>query len=172
MSCCRRRLPTGSTDCSWWVEPPGWLSSASSTSSRAGSVVDVWSIPTTSSGQALRRPRPRAAAHDTTSPPAATSTSSVLRSGAQQYDKVIVLGYRRGLTPPEADAFAALASILQQALVGVVGKRPRIVTELLDGDVDLARATGADDFVVSDELSSLDAAQLAERSDLEGVFAD
>ena len=47
------------------------------------------------------------------------------------------------------------------------------MTELLDArDVDLARATGADDFVVSDELSSLMLAQLAERADLEGVFAD
>jgi hypothetical protein len=47
------------------------------------------------------------------------------------------------------------------------------VTELLDArDIDLARATGADDFVVSDELSSLMLAQLAERADLEAVFAD
>jgi voltage-gated potassium channel Kch len=94
---------------------------------------------------------------------------------AQQYDKVIVLGYRRGLTPPEADARSLLSLlILQQALVASSsGQRPRIVTELLDArDVDLARATGADDFVVSDELSSLMLAQLAERPDLEDVFAD
>jgi ion channel POLLUX/CASTOR len=94
---------------------------------------------------------------------------------AQQYDKVIVLGYRRELTPPEADARSLLSLlILQQALVASSsGQRPRIVTELLDArDVDLARATGADDFVVSDELSSLMLAQLAERPDLEDVFAD
>ena len=94
---------------------------------------------------------------------------------AQQYDKVIVLGYRRGLTPPEADARSLLSLlILQQALVASSsGQRPRIVTELLDArDVDLARATGADDFVVSDELSSLMLAQLAERPELEDVFAD
>jgi ion channel POLLUX/CASTOR len=94
---------------------------------------------------------------------------------AQHYDKVIVLGYRRGLTPPEADARSLLSLlILQQALVASSsGQRPRIVTELLDArDVDLARATGADDFVVSDELSSLMLAQLAERPDLEDVFAD
>jgi hypothetical protein len=93
----------------------------------------------------------------------------------QQYDKVVVLGYRRGLTPPEADARSLLSLIiLQQALVASSsGQRPRIVTELLDArDADLARATGADDFVVSDELSSLMLAQLAERADLEDVFAD
>jgi len=94
---------------------------------------------------------------------------------AQPYDKVIVLGYRKGLSPAEADARSLLTLlILQQALVASSsGQRPRIVTELLDArDVDLARATGADDFVVSDELSSLMLAQLAERADLEDVFAD
>jgi ion channel POLLUX/CASTOR len=93
----------------------------------------------------------------------------------QPYDKVIILGYRSGITPAEADARGLLTLlILQQALVGdASGRRPRIVTELLDArDVDLARATGADDFVVSDELSSLMLAQLAERSDLEAVFTD
>src|SRR5918994_1390458 len=91
------------------------------------------------------------------------------------YDKVIILGYRWGISPAEADARSLLTLlILQQALVAdSSGRRPRIVTELLDArDVELARATGADDFVVSDELSSLMLAQLAERADLEDVFAD
>jgi hypothetical protein len=93
----------------------------------------------------------------------------------RSYDKVIILDYRAGISPAEADARALLTLlILQQALgADAAGKRPRIVTELLDaGDVDLARATGADDFVVSDELSSLMLAQLAERAELEPVFAD
>lgn len=91
------------------------------------------------------------------------------------YDKVIILGYRWGISPAEADARSLLTLlILQQALVAdSSGRRPRIVTELLDArDVELARATGADDFVVSDELSSLMLAQLAERADLEPVFVD
>lgn len=91
------------------------------------------------------------------------------------YDKVIILGYRTRISPAEADARSLLTLlILQQALTeNASGRRPRIVTELLDArDVELARATGADDFVVSDELSSLTLAQLAERSDLEPVFAD
>jgi voltage-gated potassium channel Kch len=91
------------------------------------------------------------------------------------YDKVIILGYRWGISPAEADARSLLTLlILQQALVpDSSGRRPRIVTELLDGrDIELARATGADDFVVSDELSSLMLAQLAERAELENVFAD
>ena len=90
------------------------------------------------------------------------------------YDKVIILGYRSGLSPEEADARSLLTLLLLQRAMARDGeRRGRIVTELLDSrDVELARATGADDFVVSDELSSLMLAQLAERADLEPVFAD
>jgi voltage-gated potassium channel Kch len=94
---------------------------------------------------------------------------------AHQYDKVVVLGYRRGLSPAEADARTLLTLLLLQGTLspGPDGRRPPTVTELLDsGNVELARATGADDFVVSDELSSLMLAQLTERPDLEPVFAD
>lgn len=93
----------------------------------------------------------------------------------REYDKVIILGYRSGIAPAEADARALLTLLILQQALGdnTSGRRPRIVTELLDArDVDLARATGADDFVVSDELSSLTLAQLAERADLEPVFTD
>jgi len=49
----------------------------------------------------------------------------------------------------------------------------RIVAELLDQrHVPLALATGADDFIVSDELTSLMIAQLSERSSLSQVFDD
>jgi voltage-gated potassium channel Kch len=92
----------------------------------------------------------------------------------RHYDKVIILGYRNGLSPEEADARTLLTLLLlQRALARDGDRRGRIVTELLDSrDVELARATGADDFVVSDELSSLLMAQLAERSELEPVLTD
>lgn len=91
------------------------------------------------------------------------------------YDKVVVLGYRRAISPSEADARSLLTLLLlRRSLVPMQGDRlPPMVTELLDSrNVDLARATGADDFVVSDELSSLMLAQLAERPELEVVFTD
>jgi voltage-gated potassium channel Kch len=91
------------------------------------------------------------------------------------YDKVVVLGYRRGISPPEADARSLLTLLLLQRSLrtGRQMRPPPIVTELLDSrDVELARATGADDFVVSDELSSLMLAQLSERPELEVVFED
>ncbi len=67
------------------------------------------------------------------------------------YDKVIILGYRSGLAPEEADARTLLTLLLLQRALDPDGddRRSRIVTELLDSrDVELAQATGADDFVV------------------------
>jgi voltage-gated potassium channel Kch len=86
------------------------------------------------------------------------------------YDHVLVLGYRRGVAPAEADARTLLVLLTLRRVLGG-GRPPRIVAEVLDSrDVDIARATGADDFVVSDRLSSLMMAQLAERPGLGTVF--
>jgi ion channel POLLUX/CASTOR len=98
-----------------------------------------------------------------------------IRVSEHVYDKVVVLSYRQGISPPEADARSLLTLLLLQRSLrpGREGQPPPIVTELLDSrDVELARATGADDFVVSDELSSLMLAQLSERPELEVVFDD
>jgi hypothetical protein len=92
------------------------------------------------------------------------------------FDHVIILGYRDGLSPSEADARTLLTLLLLRRALresAVEGTRCRIVTELLEaGDVELAQATGADDFVVSDALSSYMLAQLSENPELEPVFAD
>jgi hypothetical protein len=91
-------------------------------------------------------------------------------------DHVIILGYRSGISPADADARTLLTLLLLRRALDGDGQRAhpaRIVTELLDsGDVELAQATGADDFVVSDALSSLMIAQLSENPRLDPVFAD
>jgi len=47
------------------------------------------------------------------------------------------------------------------------------VAEMLDGaNVGVAQTTGVNDFIVSDELSSLMMAQLSERLELQDVFAE
>lgn len=84
------------------------------------------------------------------------------------YDLVLVLGYRGGLSPAEADARTLLSLLL---LRRASGHEARIVTELLDSDdVDLAVATGGDDYVVSDALSGFLMAQLSENRELDQVF--
>lgn len=92
----------------------------------------------------------------------------------RSFHEVIVLGYRNALTDDEADArtlltLLAFNQVRQDEAVGPV----RIVAEMLDQrNAALAEATGVDDFVVSDELTSLMLAQLSERSELSQVFTD
>ena len=89
-----------------------------------------------------------------------------------RYDHVVVLGYRGTLSPAEADARTMLTMLLLQQQ-GTGAGFGRVVAEILDSrDLDLAQVTGADDFVVSDGLSALMLAQLAENPELEGVFTD
>ena len=92
----------------------------------------------------------------------------------RSFHEVIVLGYRNVLDDDEADArtlltLLAFNQVRQAEDVGPV----RIVAEMLDQrNAPLAEATGVDDFVVSDELTSLMLAQLSERRELSQVFLD
>ena len=95
---------------------------------------------------------------------------------AEQYERVVVLCYRSGLSAEEADA-RALMTLLQlrrfrQENPGL-GDRMSVLTEVLDiRDVQLARVAGAEDFIVSERITALMLAQLAEVPDREKVFAD
>ena len=86
----------------------------------------------------------------------------------RDYDVVLILGYRSLGSAASADARTLLTLLLvQQAAPGPL----RVVTELLDSaDVELAVASGGDDYVVSDALSGYLMAQLAENADLSEVF--
>jgi ion channel POLLUX/CASTOR len=89
----------------------------------------------------------------------------------RDYDQAIVLGYRHRLKASQADARTLLTLLaLHKAWAGKA-RRPRVVAEMLDrANVDIAQTTGVDDFIVSDELSSLMIAQVSERLELQDVF--
>jgi Trk K+ transport system NAD-binding subunit len=88
-----------------------------------------------------------------------------------QYDQVIVLGYRNELSPADADAHTMLTLLALNQELGEADHPPRVVAEMLDrANVAIARTTGVDDFIVSDELSSLMIAQVSERLELQDVF--
>jgi len=91
-----------------------------------------------------------------------------------EYDHVIVLGYRGELAAAESDARTLLTMLLLRRSATATGHGlGRVVAEILDSrDVELAQATGADDFIVSDALSSYMMAQLAENPELDAVFTD
>ncbi len=95
---------------------------------------------------------------------------------AEAYDRVVVLCYRIGLSAEEADA-RALMTLLQLRQFRQdhpeLGNRMSVLTEVLDiRDVRLARVAGAEDFIVSERITALMLAQLAEDPDREKVFAD
>jgi Trk K+ transport system NAD-binding subunit len=86
----------------------------------------------------------------------------------RDYDVVLILGYRSLGSAAAADARTLLTLLLvQQAAPGPV----RVVTELMDSaNIELAIASGGDDYVVSDALSGYLMAQLAENPELGAVF--
>jgi hypothetical protein len=95
---------------------------------------------------------------------------------AEQYERVVVLCYRGVLTAEEADA-RALMTLLQLRQFRQdhpeLAERMSVLTEVLDiRDVHLARVAGAEDFIVSERITALMLAQLAEIPDREKVFAD
>jgi ion channel POLLUX/CASTOR len=86
------------------------------------------------------------------------------------YDQVIVLSYRDNLGVDEADSRTLLTLL---SLRRTLTPEARIVGEILDpANVVLAQSTGADDFIVSDELVALMVAQLSEQPLLQAVFDD
>ena len=94
----------------------------------------------------------------------------------EAYDRVVVLCYRNGLTAEEADA-RALMTLLQLRQFRrdnpAIGDTMSVLTEVLDiRDVQLARVAGAEDFIVSERITALMLAQLAEAPEREKVFAD
>ncbi len=92
----------------------------------------------------------------------------------RHFDEVIVLGYRDRISSDDADARTLLTLMAFNQLVDnhELGE-VRIVAELLEQrHTPLAVATGADDFIVSVELTSLLIAQLSERQELDLVFRD
>ena len=77
---------------------------------------------------------------------------------------IVLLGYRAGLSPEEADGRTLLTLMLvRHEFDEMGGVAPRVIAELFDADnVDLAATSGADDFVVSDAIASRLMTQLAE----------
>ena len=96
---------------------------------------------------------------------------ALMEMAASGFDQAIVLGYRDPIPVSEADARTMLTLLtLDKAFAGSE-VRPRIVAEMLDrSNVAVAQTTGVEDFIVSDELSSLMIAQLSERLELHRVF--
>jgi Trk K+ transport system NAD-binding subunit len=92
----------------------------------------------------------------------------------EEYDQGIVLSYRDAVEAADGDARTLLTLLaLRRAWPAGGDAAVRIVAEVLErDDVELAQAGGVDDWIVSDEVTSLMLAQLSERTELAHVFLE
>ncbi|MBI2321741.1 MAG: NAD-binding protein [Chloroflexi bacterium] len=93
--------------------------------------------------------------------------------GVPSYNHVLVLSYSDRLGVQEADARTLVTLLHLRDMAERHGKPFSIVSEMLDlRNRQLAEATKADDFIVSDHLVSLMLAQISENKHLTGVLAE
>jgi hypothetical protein len=89
------------------------------------------------------------------------------------YNHIITLSYSDTLGPQEADAYTLITLLHLRDIGERLGKQLPIVSEMLDvRNRELAEVTRADDFIVSDMLSSLMLSQISENKELMAVFTD
>lgn len=91
----------------------------------------------------------------------------------ETYDQVILLCYSDTLDVQEADARTLITLLHLRDMAEKGGHDFRIVSEMLDvRNRELAEVTQADDFIVSNKLTSLMLAQVSENKELTAVFED
>ncbi|PYQ29011.1 MAG: potassium transporter TrkA [Acidobacteria bacterium] len=92
----------------------------------------------------------------------------------ESFEHIIVLCYTERLPVQKADAKTLVTLLhLRDIEMKSGANRYSIVTEMLDvRNRELAEITQADDFIVSEKLTSLLMAQVTENKDLNAVFAD
>ncbi len=93
--------------------------------------------------------------------------------GVESYDQIILLCYSEQLDVQEADARTLITLLHLRDMAEKQDLDFRIVSEMLDGrNRELAEVTQADDFIVSNKLTSLMLSQISENKELNIVFAD
>ncbi|HBF89392.1 MAG TPA: potassium transporter TrkA [Bacteroidales bacterium] len=86
------------------------------------------------------------------------------------YNYIIILCYPE-MDIQEADAKTLIALLHIRNICDLTGTNPSIVSEMLDiKNRELAEVTKADDFIISDKLTSLMISQLSENKNLKKVF--
>ncbi len=136
-----------------------------------GSVIDLTVDPALFDVTALHPPLPACTNCAITVHAQTGGPEALIAMAGQGYDQAIVLGYREPVSVGEADARTMLTLLTLNKAFPDGPNGPRVVAEMLDrANVAVAQTTGVEDFIVSDELSSLMIAQLSERLELHMVF--
>jgi len=103
-----------------------------------------------------------------------TDRATLESTNPESFEHIIVLCYTERLPVQKADAKTLVTLLHLRDIETKSGaNRYSIVTEMLDvRNRELAEITQADDFIVSEKLTSLLMAQVTENKDLHAVFAD
>jgi voltage-gated potassium channel Kch len=89
------------------------------------------------------------------------------------YDHVLVLGYSDLLEPQPTDTHTLVTLLHLRRIAETSERHINVVSEMIDvRNRELAEATRADDFVVSNKLVSLMLAQASENENLSAIFDD
>jgi voltage-gated potassium channel Kch len=105
---------------------------------------------------------------------ASTTDRRILdRLRIEQYDHVIILSYTDSLSAQEADSATLMTLLHIRDIAESTGRSFSLVSEMRDiRNRNLAEITGADDYIVSDQMLSLLLTQISENKYLSGVFWD
>ena len=106
--------------------------------------------------------------------PGNTTDRSMLESlSLEQYDHIILLSYSDALDVQSADSSTLMTLLHIRDLADKLGQRFSLISEMRDvRNRNLAEITGADDYIVSDQLLSLLLTQISENKDLSQLFWD
>ncbi len=103
-----------------------------------------------------------------------TTDRCILESlSIQQYDHIILLSYSDDLDVQTADSSTLITLLHIRDIADKLGRHFSLVSEMRDvRNRNLAEITGADDYIVSDQLLSLLLTQISENKDLSVIFRD
>ncbi|MCK5785067.1 MAG: potassium transporter TrkA [Candidatus Sabulitectum sp.] len=106
--------------------------------------------------------------------PGNTTDRSMLESlSLEQYDHIILLSYSDDLDVQSADSSTLMTLLHIRDIADKLGRHFSLVSEMRDvRNRNLAEITGADDYIVSDQLLSLLLTQISENKDLSAIFKD
>ncbi|MCD4706938.1 MAG: potassium transporter TrkA [Candidatus Sabulitectum sp.] len=103
-----------------------------------------------------------------------TTDRTLLESlSIQQYDHIILLSYSDSLDVQTADSSTLMTLLHIRDIADKLKRHFSLVSEMRDvRNRNLAEITGADDYIVSDQLLSLVLTQISENKDLSAIFRD
>lgn len=91
----------------------------------------------------------------------------------EEYDHILILSYSDCMEPQEADSSTLLTLLHIRDIADRLDENFSLITEMRDiRNRNLAEITGADDYIVSDQILSLLLTQISETKELSAVFWD